>query len=84
MPVVMPTLFKVASLGIAITRWVTTHGFALNVDTDLTRFRTINPCGLDSAVMASMRSLGATIPPHDTLVAHLHHHVAAAFHRSPQ
>ncbi len=77
-------LFKVASLGIAITRWVTTHGFALNVDTDLTRFRTINPCGLDSAVMASIRSLGATILPHDTLVARLHHHIAAAFHRSPQ
>jgi lipoyl(octanoyl) transferase len=45
---------KVASLGIAVRRWVTLHGFALNVSTDLSRFTTINPCGLESAVMTSL------------------------------
>ncbi len=45
---------KVASLGIAVRRWVTLHGFALNVATDLSRFLTINPCGLESAVMTSL------------------------------
>jgi lipoyl(octanoyl) transferase len=45
---------KVASIGIAVRRWVTLHGFALNVSTDLSRFATINPCGLDAAVMTSM------------------------------
>ena len=45
---------KVASLGIAVRRWVTLHGFALNVATDLSRFTTINPCGLESAVMTSL------------------------------
>ncbi|HEX4460395.1 MAG TPA: lipoyl(octanoyl) transferase LipB [Polyangia bacterium] len=45
---------KVASLGIAVRRWVTLHGFALNVATDLSRFMTINPCGLESAVMTSL------------------------------
>ncbi len=45
---------KVASLGIDVRRWVTMHGFALNVSTDLTRFTTINPCGLDAAVMTSL------------------------------
>jgi lipoate-protein ligase B len=45
---------KVASLGIAVRKWVTMHGFALNVATDLSRFMTINPCGLDAAVMTSL------------------------------
>jgi lipoate-protein ligase B len=45
---------KLASIGVAVKRWVTLHGFALNVSTDLARFAAINPCGLDAAVMASM------------------------------
>jgi lipoate-protein ligase B len=45
---------KVASLGIAVRKWVTMHGFALNVATDLSRFSAINPCGLDAAVMTSL------------------------------
>jgi lipoate-protein ligase B len=45
---------KVASIGIAVRRWVTMHGFALNVATDLSRFTAINPCGLDAAVMTSL------------------------------
>ena len=40
----------------AVKRWVTLHGFALNVSTDLARFAAINPCGLDAAVMGSMSS----------------------------
>src|SRR4051794_1453305 len=35
---------KVASIGIAVRKWVTMHGFALNVATDLSRFAAINPC----------------------------------------
>ncbi len=45
---------KVASLGIAVRKWVTMHGFALNVATDLSRFSAINPCGLDAGVMTSL------------------------------
>ena len=45
---------KVASIGIAVRKWVTMHGFALNVATDLSRFAAINPCGLDAAVMTSL------------------------------
>jgi len=53
---------KVASLGIAVRKWVTMHGFALNVSTDLTRFTTINPCGLEAAVMTSLsRECGRSI-----------------------
>ena len=45
---------KLASIGVAVKRWVTMHGFALNVSTDLSRFAAINPCGLDASVMASV------------------------------
>jgi lipoate-protein ligase B len=48
---------KLASIGVAVKRWVTLHGFALNVATDLARFSAINPCGLEATVMASMTSL---------------------------
>ncbi|HXU62887.1 MAG TPA: lipoyl(octanoyl) transferase LipB [Polyangia bacterium] len=45
---------KLASIGVAVKRWVTMHGFALNVSTDLSRFAAINPCGLDASVMGSV------------------------------
>lgn len=58
---------KLASVGIACRRHVTWHGFALNVTTDLTLFRAINPCGFDASVMTSLaREL--TAPPSMTAV----------------
>jgi lipoyl(octanoyl) transferase len=45
---------KLASIGVAVRKWVTLHGLALNVATDLSRFAAINPCGFDAAVMTSM------------------------------
>jgi len=45
---------KVASIGVAVRRWVTWHGLALNVTMDLAPFRTFQPCGLDAAVMTRL------------------------------
>ncbi len=45
---------KLASIGIAVRRWVTFHGLAMNVCTDLTKFGVMNPCGLDAQVMTSL------------------------------
>ncbi len=45
---------KICSMGIACRRWVTFHGLALNVTTDLAYFHRINPCGFDATVMTSI------------------------------
>jgi lipoyl(octanoyl) transferase len=54
---------KVASIGIHVKQWVTWHGFALNVTTDLRYFDLIVPCGIPNVVMTSVsRELGTRTP----------------------
>ncbi|MSQ47549.1 MAG: lipoyl(octanoyl) transferase [Deltaproteobacteria bacterium] len=48
---------KIASIGVGVRRWVTYHGFALNVTTDLSYFADIVPCGLVGVRMTSMAEL---------------------------
>ncbi|EQD41983.1 lipoate-protein ligase B, partial [mine drainage metagenome] len=45
---------KIASVGIAVEEWVSFHGVALNVSTDLSRFEQFHPCGFSGEVMTSM------------------------------
>lgn len=51
---------KICAIGVHISRWVTTHGFALNWTTDLSYFQHIVPCGLPRPV-ASMELLGVSV-----------------------
>jgi len=48
---------KICSIGIAVKRWVSFHGFALNVNTNLEHFNLIIPCGLKNVTMTSMQEL---------------------------
>jgi lipoyl(octanoyl) transferase len=59
---------KVAAIGVHISRWVTSHGFALNVDTDLNYFQYIVPCGLTKPV-TSLRALGCAAGRNEVITA---------------
>ena len=48
---------KLASIGVGVRRWITMHGFALNVRTDLRYFQLINPCGMTDSLMTSLDDL---------------------------
>ena len=53
---------KIASIGVAVEEWVTFHGFALNVGTDLENFHRFHPCGFDGRVMTSVsQEVGYTV-----------------------
>jgi lipoyl(octanoyl) transferase len=48
---------KVASIGVAVKKWITYHGLALNIDHDPLAFKGINPCGFSSSTMTSLAEL---------------------------
>jgi lipoyl(octanoyl) transferase len=59
-----PDLVKVGAIGVRISRWVTMHGFALNLAPDLTFYRCIVPCGIREHGVSSLALLGgAPIDP---------------------
>jgi lipoate-protein ligase B len=53
---------KIASIGVGVRHWITYHGFALNVDVDLSGFDAIVPCGLADVTMTSLAEQGADGP----------------------
>jgi lipoate-protein ligase B len=72
---------KIASIGVAIKRWVSFHGFSLNYETDLKYFDLIHPCGLVGKKMTSMtKILGEKIPRED-LVTRIIFHFRGIFER---
>ena len=53
---------KIASIGVGVRKWVTMHGFGLNVGSDLSGFEAITPCGIQDVTMTSLsRELGREI-----------------------
>ena len=61
-----PFARKICAMGIRTSRWVTMHGFALNVNTDLGYFDNIIPCGIRGKAVASLASeLGKQIPENE-------------------
>lgn len=70
---------KIASIGVAVRRWVTYHGFALNVCPDLSQFELIHPCGLHGVSMTSLeRELKERAPAFDAVREEVAARVAAA------
>lgn len=60
---------KIASIGIGVRKWISYHGIAINVSTDLSYFKAINPCGENGAVMTSMEELLESVPQMDAVKA---------------
>lgn len=75
---------KIASIGVHARDWVTWHGFALNVSTDLRYFDLIVPCGIPQVVMTSIeREVGRAVPMGDA-AAHVVDAMAQVFELTPR
>ncbi len=72
---------KIASIGVHVSRWITTHGFALNLSTDLSYFRGIVPCGLEGVEMTSVEALTGRRPDLEAVSERLARHFCEVFSR---
>lgn len=73
---------KVGAIGVRISRWITSHGFAFNVNTNLEHFRLIVPCGIAGRGVTSLaRELQRDIAPPEA-AARVVRHFAAVFDRA--
>ena len=70
---------KICAMGVRCSRWVTMHGFAFNVNTDLSYFKHIVPCGIDDKDVTSIeRELGRKVPMQE-VKDKMKHHLCALF-----
>lgn len=75
---------KIASIGVHLSRWITTHGFALNVATDLSLFDGIVPCGLSGVAMTSIEAEIGSAPALEDIAALCAMEFARVFECSPE
>ncbi len=79
---------KIGAVGVHLSRWVTSHGFAFNHATDLGHFRSIVPCGISdpglgvTSLEAELRARGGAVPPREEVESRLAAHAAEALGRS--
>jgi len=74
---------KLAAIGVRIARWVTSHGFALNVTTDLEYFNLIVPCGIVGRGVTSLERLVGRPLNRDEVEARVIAHFCDVFERTP-
>ena len=74
-----PFARKICAMGVKASRWVTMHGFALNVNTDLTYFDYIVPCGIQGKAVTSLERELKRAVPLDEVKAKIQVHLASLF-----
>ena len=74
---------KLAAIGVRIARWITSHGFAFNVGTDLRHFSLIVPCGLAGRGVTSLNTLTGRAVPIEEVETVMAQSFAAVFDRVP-
>jgi lipoyl(octanoyl) transferase len=70
---------KICAMGVKSSRWVTMHGFALNVNTDLGYFQNIVPCGIDDKAVTSMATELSALLDIQEVANKLKHHLGELF-----
>lgn len=72
---------KVAAIGVRVSRWVTSHGFALNISSNLDHFRTIVPCGIRNYGVTSLERILDEPPSLEDVARKFAPHLAEIFDR---
>ena len=75
---------KIGAIGVRISRWITSHGFAFNVTTDVDFFNLIVPCGIADKGVTSLTSKLGRVPEMREVEDRFVTHFAAVFDRKPQ
>ncbi len=70
---------KICAIGVAVHKWITMHGLALNVDSDLNFFSLITPCGIAGRGVTSMARLGERAPSMEEVINHFIAHFSQVF-----
>jgi lipoyl(octanoyl) transferase len=72
---------KIGAIGVRISRWLTSHGFAFNVSTDLSHFQLIVPCGIHNRGVTSLEKLTGRRVPLEDVEDRIADHFSAVFNR---